>query len=51
MPAPTAKAPWGLRFSIRFLSVLLGLLCYWLLGFVMRDIAGMRGPDFNEVEA
>jgi uncharacterized protein YfkK (UPF0435 family) len=51
MSAPTAKAPWGLRFSIRFLSVLLGLLCYWLLGFVMRDIATTRGPDWETVEA
>lgn len=51
MSAPTTKAPGGLRFAIRFLSVLLGLLCYWLLGFGMRDINSMKGPSFDKVEA
>jgi hypothetical protein len=51
MSAPTAKAPWGLRFSIRFLSILLGLLSYWLLGFFMSDIATMEGPDRSAIEA
>lgn len=51
MSAPTAKAPWGLRFAIRFLSVLFGLLFYWLLGFFMSDIATMEGPDREAIDA
>ena len=45
------KGPWVQRVAIIFLSVVLGVLLFWLLGFVTKDIASMRGPDFSEVQA
>jgi predicted RNA-binding Zn-ribbon protein involved in translation (DUF1610 family) len=42
---------WVQRFVIIFLSVLLGVLLYWLLGFITKDIGALRGPDRSKVEA
>jgi len=44
------KGPWTHRVSIFFLCLLLGLLSYWLLGFVIRDVGDIRGPAWEEVE-
>jgi hypothetical protein len=35
---------------IGFFSLLLGLLIYWLLGFVVNDIGQWPGPDYTAVE-
>jgi hypothetical protein len=32
-------------------SIALGVLCYWLLGFVVNDIATWPAPDYQEFEA
>ena len=45
------KGPWIQRFSIVFLSLVLGVLLFWLLGFITKDIGSLRGPDFSKVEA
>ena len=45
------RGPWVQRVAIIFLSVVLGVLLFWLLGFVTKDIASMRGPDFSKVQA
>jgi len=44
------KGTWVQRFVIIFLSVLLGVLLYWFLGFITRDIDSLRGPDRSKVE-
>ena len=45
------KGPWIQRFSIVFLSLVLGVLLFWLLGFITKDIGSLHGPDFSKVEA
>ena len=45
------KGPWIQRAFIVFLSLVLGVLLYWLLGFITRDIGSLRGPDFSKVRA
>ena len=44
------KGTWVQQFVIIFLSVLLGVLLYWFLGFITRDIDSLRGPDRSKVE-
>ncbi len=45
------KGTWVQRFFIIFLSLVLGTLLFWLLGFVTEDIGSLRGPDFSKVRA
>lgn len=45
------KGPWFSRLLIRLLTVTLGVLVYWLLGFLTGDIRAIKGPDFQEIEA
>lgn len=45
-----SRGPWHHRALIGVFSVLLSALIYWLLGFVVRDIGTLPGPDFSEVE-
>jgi hypothetical protein len=46
----TAQGPWGIRFLIRLFTLLLGVLAFWLLGFVVRDIESIKGPEYGETE-
>jgi hypothetical protein len=48
--APPGKGPWTHRFLIGFFSVLFGVLVYWLLGFVVRDLGTLPGPDYRALE-
>lgn len=41
---------WGIRLLIRFLTLLLGLLIFWLEGFLLRDIESIEGPRYDEIE-
>jgi predicted RNA-binding Zn-ribbon protein involved in translation (DUF1610 family) len=45
------KGPWIHRAAIVFLGLILGVLLYWLLGFITKDIGSLRGPDFSKVQA
>jgi predicted RNA-binding Zn-ribbon protein involved in translation (DUF1610 family) len=45
------KGPWINRFISRVLTVILGLLIFWLLGFLVEDIKHARGPDYDKIEA
>jgi predicted RNA-binding Zn-ribbon protein involved in translation (DUF1610 family) len=47
---PEQKGPWTHRFLVYFFSLLFGLLSYWLLGFVVRDIGTWPGPSYEEVQ-
>ncbi len=45
------KGPWVQHLGIIFLSLILGVLLFWLLGFLTKDIGSLRGPDFSKVQA
>jgi hypothetical protein len=47
---PQAKGPWISRFAIKLLTIALGVLIYWLLGFIVNDIGSVRGPDYDAIE-
>ena len=47
----TSRGTWGIRFLIHALTLALGVLVFWLLGFVLDDIASVEGPDYAAVEA
>ena len=42
--------PWTHRLLVYTFSLLFGLLVYWLLGFVVRDIGTWPGPRYDEVQ-
>ena len=44
------KGPRGYRFLVLTLNIVLGILIYWLLGFVMDDISDQPGPVRYEIE-
>ena len=47
----TLSGPWIQRLAVVALSLILGVLLFWLLGFVTQDIGSLRGPDFSDVQA
>ncbi|HIG28098.1 MAG TPA: hypothetical protein EYQ50_09980 [Verrucomicrobiales bacterium] len=44
------KGPFINRFAVRFLTLVFGMLIYWLLGFLLSDIASIPGPVFQDYE-
>src|SRR5262245_58103723 len=44
------KGPWGMRLLMWGAAAALGVLCFWLLGFVLNDIATWPGPDYRQLE-
>lgn len=49
MQLRTARGSWGIRQLIRLFTVVLGVLFFWLLGFLVKDIKSLPGPDFGQV--
>jgi hypothetical protein len=47
---PPHPGPWTHRLLVYTFSLLFGLLVYWLLGFVVRDIGTWPGPSYDEVQ-
>lgn len=45
-----AKGTWIHRFAIRFFTVALAVLFFWLIGFFLADIRTIKGPDYPTVE-
>ena len=45
-----SKGPWIQRAFIILLSAVLGVLLYWLLGFITKDIGSLPGPDSSKVQ-
>jgi predicted RNA-binding Zn-ribbon protein involved in translation (DUF1610 family) len=43
------RGPWGQKLFIVVLSVVLGVLLYWILGFITKDIGQIKGPDYATV--
>ena len=46
--APRPSGTWGLRLLIRLGAVALGILAYWLLGFLVQDIRSVPGPEYEQ---
>jgi hypothetical protein len=42
--------PWPHRLLIYCFSVLFAVLVYWLLGFIVTDIATWPGPDYPAIQ-
>lgn len=47
--SPKRQGPRFLRVLVIVFSCILGVLVYWLLGFVFDDIDTLRGPDYSTV--
>ena len=45
-----AKGTWLTRFAIRLFTVVLGILVFWVLGFLVGDIRSLPGPSYHEIE-
>lgn len=45
-----SKGTWLHRFAIRFFTLLLAVLIFWVLGFLIEDIRSIRGPDYAAIE-
>ncbi len=41
---------WGVRLLIKLFTLVLGILVFWLLGFLMEDIGTVSGPNYQEIE-
>ena len=50
MHTQPAQGTWINRFAIRFCTIILGVLLFWLLGFLMQDIQSIQGPQYNKIE-
>ncbi len=50
MKEKAARGTWDVRQLIRLCTVVLGILVFWLLGFLVEDIESIRGPDYGEIE-
>jgi len=44
------KGTWIHRFAIRLFTLVLAVLIFWVLGFFVDDIRGIRGPDYAAIE-
>ncbi len=44
------NGPWTHRLMVYAFTVAFGILVYWLLNFIVRDIATWPGPDYKQVE-
>lgn len=44
------KGSSGYRFLVLILNIVLGILVYWLLGFVIDDIGNQPGPDYAQIK-
>ncbi len=47
---PKTRGPWIHRFAIKFFTVVLTVLIFWLLGFVVNDIGSIPGPKYGDIE-
>jgi len=50
MKEKPTRGTWGVRTLIRLFTVVLAILIFWLLGFLVKDIKSIKGPDYNKIE-
>ena len=51
MNNPKPRGPWFHRFLIWLFAIAVSLLSFWLLGYIIRDIDTIEGPDYQAMEA
>lgn len=51
MTTPQRKGPAGYRLLVGVFSLTFAVLCFWLLGFILRDIGRLTGPDYAALES
>lgn len=44
------KGTWAHRTAIRFLTLALAVLFFWLIGFLLQDIRTIKGPEYQDIE-
>jgi len=42
-------ASWGTRLAINFFTLILAILFFWFLGFIIKDLRTLPGPDYQTV--
>lgn len=45
------KGPWTHRLAVWVFATAFGVLIIWALGFILKDIGNLEGPDYDEVQA
>ena len=45
-----SKGTWLHRWAIRFFTLVMAILVFWLLGFLVEDIETLPGPDYATIE-
>ncbi|MEI8375034.1 MAG: hypothetical protein WCJ35_19590 [Planctomycetota bacterium] len=50
MKTNASRGTWGTRQLIHLFTVVLGVLVFWLLGFLVEDIESIQGPNYPEIE-
>jgi predicted RNA-binding Zn-ribbon protein involved in translation (DUF1610 family) len=45
-----SQGTWGVRVLINFFTIIIGILFFWLLGFLVEDIETIKGPDQETIE-
>lgn len=51
MNNPKPRGPWFHRFLIWLFAIAVSLLSFWLLGYIIRDIDTIEGPDYQTMES
>lgn len=51
MNNPKLRGPWFHRFLIWLFAIAVSALSFWLLGYIVRDIDAIEGPDYQAMEA
>ena len=51
MSTESNRGPWTHRWLVLIFMIILGVLIYWLLGFVVNDLGSLPGPDYAAIEA
>ncbi len=51
MNNPKPRGPWFHRFLIWLFAIAVSVLSFWLLGYIIRDIDTIEGPDYQAIES
>lgn len=51
MTSPKPRGPWFHRFLIWLFAIGVSVLSFWLLGYIVRDIDAIQGPDYQALES
>jgi hypothetical protein len=51
MTNPKPRGPWFHRFLIWLFAIGVSVLSFWLLGYIVRDIDAIQGPDYQAMES